>query len=46
MMCEFSCIYERGGLCLLDNDVCADSCDRNNKCKNCENTCGDAGDEK
>ena len=45
-MCEFSCIYERGGLCLLDNDVCTDSCDRNNKCKKCENTCGDAGDEK
>lgn len=39
-MCkDFNCIYERGGLCLLDNDVCSDTCDRDSKCEMCENDC-------
>lgn len=38
-MCDFECIYERGGLCLLDDDVCADTCERNNECDICEHDC-------
>ena len=38
-MCDFQCIYERGGLCLLDNDACTNTCDRNNNCDICENDC-------
>lgn len=38
-MCDFQCIYERGGLCLLDDDVCTDTCSRNNECRVCENEC-------
>lgn len=36
-MCDFNCIYERAGLCLLDSDTCADTCYRNEDCKLCEN---------
>lgn len=35
-MCDFECIYERGGLCLLDKDACTDTCYRNEDCKLCE----------
>lgn len=45
-MCDFQCIYERGGLCLLDNDICTDTCDRNNECRICENECKNEGSEK
>lgn len=38
-MCDFTCMYERGGKCLLDDDICTDTCDRNNDCKVCEAEC-------
>lgn len=37
--CNFQCVYERGGICLLDEDVCTASCDRNESCWACENSC-------
>lgn len=46
MMCEFSCIYERGGLCLLDGDNCTYTCDRNKDCKVCEGECREEDDGK
>lgn len=45
-MCDFQCIYERGGLWLLDNDVCTDTCDRNEDCRVCEGKCREEDDEE
>ena len=38
-MCEFSCIYERGGLCILDNEPCTDECEHDSDCRYCEEKC-------
>lgn len=38
-MCDFSCLYERGGLCILDKEPCFDDCDHNEDCRYCEGKC-------
>lgn len=38
-MCAFECLYELDGICLLDNEPCEESCDRNEDCRFCELDC-------
>ena len=38
-MCNFECIYELGGLCLLDKEPCISDCDRFGKCIFCDRDC-------
>lgn len=39
MMCNFECIYELGGMCLLYKEPCISDCDRNKDCRFCEKDC-------
>lgn len=45
-MCNFECIYERGGLCILDNESCFDGCDHNEGCRYCDTKCREEDDEE
>lgn len=44
--CNFECLYELGGLCLLDKEPCISDCDRNRDCRFCERGCSKEEGEK
>lgn len=38
-MCDFECLYELSGTCLLDKEPCTSECDRNKDCMVCLRSC-------
>lgn len=38
-MCDFECLYELGGLCILDKEPCTSDCGRDQDCRYCEKDC-------